>query len=162
MAELYSGAEITAMRASSLSPAPFKCSMMSAHPSAFLGFWEDTSRPFPFFCSRSLAESLAQVPAPCWGWWLHPAGELSPVSGSAWIPCYSFLKKLLLLFCLCFVACRILVPWPGNEPPSPTLGAQSLNHWTARKVPHVTLLIGSHSTITTSISRMSPTRLLLR
>ena len=29
----------------------------------------------------------------------------------------------------------ILVRWPGIEPLPPTLGAQSLNHWTTRKVP---------------------------
>ena len=29
----------------------------------------------------------------------------------------------------------ILVPQPGIKPVSPELGAQSLNHWTAREVP---------------------------
>ena len=28
-----------------------------------------------------------------------------------------------------------LVPWPGIEPGSPALGAQSLSHWTTRQVP---------------------------
>ena len=28
-----------------------------------------------------------------------------------------------------------LVPWPGNEPGSPELGAHSLSHWTTREVP---------------------------
>ena len=28
-----------------------------------------------------------------------------------------------------------LVPWPGIEPGSPALGAQSLSHWTTREVP---------------------------
>ena len=39
----------------------------------------------------------------------------------------------------CFAAIYgILVPWPGIEPWPPVLGAQSLNHWTTRKVPSST------------------------
>ena len=34
----------------------------------------------------------------------------------------------------------MLVPQPGNEPVSPALEAQSLNHWTAREVPHFLFL----------------------
>ena len=33
-------------------------------------------------------------------------------------------------------ACGILVPQPGIRPVPPALEAQSLSHWTARKVPH--------------------------
>ena len=33
------------------------------------------------------------------------------------------------------VACRISVPWPGNEPSPLTMRAQSPNHWTARELP---------------------------
>ena len=33
-------------------------------------------------------------------------------------------------------ACGILVPQPGIEPMPPALEAQSLNHWSAREVPH--------------------------
>ena len=32
-------------------------------------------------------------------------------------------------------ACRTLVPQPGIEPTPPAVEAQSLNHWTSRKVP---------------------------
>ena len=32
------------------------------------------------------------------------------------------------------VACGILVPQPGAEPMSPTVEAQSHNHWTTREV----------------------------
>ena len=32
------------------------------------------------------------------------------------------------------MACGILVPQPGVEPMSPTVEAQSHNHWTAREV----------------------------
>ena len=39
------------------------------------------------------------------------------------------------LFWLCQAACGILVFWPGIEPMTPALEAQSLNHWTAREVP---------------------------
>ena len=28
-----------------------------------------------------------------------------------------------------------LVPWPGIEPRTPVLGAQSLSHWATREVP---------------------------
>ena len=36
-------------------------------------------------------------------------------------------------------ACSILVLQPGIEPEPPTLEAQSLNHWTAREFPKVTI-----------------------
>ena len=36
------------------------------------------------------------------------------------------------LFWLHCAGCGILVPQPGIEPESPTLGAQSLNHWTGK------------------------------
>ena len=32
-------------------------------------------------------------------------------------------------------ACWVLAPRPGIKPMPPALGAQSLNHWTAREVP---------------------------
>ena len=35
-----------------------------------------------------------------------------------------------------------LVPWLGIEPGPPTLGVQSLSHWTTREVPTVTILNG--------------------
>ena len=35
----------------------------------------------------------------------------------------------------CHMAWEILVPWPGTEPTSPALEAQSLNHWTTGEVP---------------------------
>ena len=35
---------------------------------------------------------------------------------------------------LLVVACGILIPWPGMEPGPPTLGVQSLSHWTTREV----------------------------
>ena len=34
-----------------------------------------------------------------------------------------------------------LVPWPGFEPGPPALGAQSLSHWTSRKVPRETFKV---------------------
>ena len=37
-------------------------------------------------------------------------------------------------FWLCHVACRISVPWPGNEPSPLTMRAQSPNHWTTREL----------------------------
>ena len=36
------------------------------------------------------------------------------------------------------MACEISVSRPGMEPMPPALGAQSLNHWTAREVPRLT------------------------
>ena len=52
-------------------------------------------------------------------------------------------KQMRLFFFFLAIpgTCRILVPWPGIEPESPVLGAQSLNHWTTRKVPHVFLFV---------------------
>ena len=51
--------------------------------------------------------------------------------------CQLSLKKnyLFLFFWPHHGACWILVPWPGMVHTLPTLGAQSLNHWTTRKVP---------------------------
>ena len=37
------------------------------------------------------------------------------------------------------MACGILVTWPGIEPTSSALEAQSLNHWTTREVPRFSL-----------------------
>ena len=48
-------------------------------------------------------------------------------------------------------ACRILVPQPGIEPVPTALGAQSLNHWTAREVPAYPTSVCYHS-----ISRKNP------
>ena len=49
------------------------------------------------------------------------------------------LCSYFLFFCFifwpCCMACRILVPWPGVNPRPPALGAQRLNHWTAREAP---------------------------
>ena len=41
------------------------------------------------------------------------------------------------------LACGILVSWPGIEPVPRTLEAQSLNHWTTRKSPHLDFLYTS-------------------
>ena len=38
------------------------------------------------------------------------------------------------------MTCRILVPWPGIEPVSPTVGAGSVKRWTAREAPRLWLL----------------------
>ena len=35
------------------------------------------------------------------------------------------------------VACRISVSWPGTEPVTSVLGAQSLNHWATEEVPRI-------------------------
>ena len=37
-----------------------------------------------------------------------------------------------------------LIPWPGFEPRPPSLGVQSLSHWTTREVPARTLLFSLH------------------
>ena len=49
-------------------------------------------------------------------------------------------KAVMISFFYLFIfghtACGILVPQPGIEPGPPALEAWSLNHWTAREVPH--------------------------
>ena len=59
-------------------------------------------------------------------------------------PVVSFLFLSLLLFFVFFwpwhMACGILVPWPGIEPASPAVEAQTLNHWTTSKVPSFFIL----------------------
>ena len=44
---------------------------------------------------------------------------------------YFLFKKLFWPHCM---SCGILVPWPGIEPMSLAVEAQSLNHWTTREV----------------------------
>ena len=44
------------------------------------------------------------------------------------------------------MACEILVSQPVIKPLSPALGAQSLNHWTAREVPEHSLNFKSKTT----------------
>ena len=48
------------------------------------------------------------------------------------------LQKFFWPHCVAF---GILVPQPGIEPMLPALGAQSLNQWTTRGFPYVTLII---------------------
>ena len=65
------------------------------------------------------------------------------------LACICHLALIAGLWCVCtiiifwplHVACGILVPWPGIEPTPPALAVWSLNHWTAREVPHVLLLL---------------------
>ena len=45
------------------------------------------------------------------------------------------MREAQLFFWLYHMACRILVPWPGIKPLSPSLAVWSLNHWTTSKVP---------------------------
>ena len=49
-----------------------------------------------------------------------------------WIP-------FLVVLCFCFgphcLACGVLVPWSGMEPPPAAMEAQSLNHWATKEVP---------------------------
>ena len=59
---------------------------------------------------------------------------------SAWnvLSCLeAFVTLVLLLLYFAHTACGILIPWPGVEPVSPALEVQSLNHWTAREIPHL-------------------------
>ena len=52
---------------------------------------------------------------------------------------YSQRKIFNLLFCLgpYYIACGILVPWPGIEPMSLGVKVQSLNLWMAREFPKI-------------------------
>ena len=56
--------------------------------------------------------------------------------GSRLRPLFIYLLFIFpVFFCLCCMACEILVPQPEIEPMPPALEAQSLNHWTTRGVP---------------------------
>ena len=54
-------------------------------------------------------------------------------------------KKFIYFWPHC-TACGILVPSPGMEPMPPAVEARSLNHWTAREVPHTfsSYFLGTH------------------
>ena len=49
---------------------------------------------------------------------------------------FPFFFSLSLSFFV-VAACKVLVPQPGIEPKTPAVETQSLNHWTARKIPHI-------------------------
>ena len=63
------------------------------------------------------------------------AGREASCSEAAGSGLYLFICCYLYFpfFCLCCMACEILVPQPEIEPMPPTVEAQSLNHWTTRK-----------------------------
>ena len=67
-------------------------------------------------------------PLRCW----QNCKKLSPV---VQVPQKHFLTSFFFFFQLHFLACRILVPWPGIEPVSSSVKMQSPNHWTAREFP---------------------------
>ena len=48
-----------------------------------------------------------------------------------------FFSQIFFFFRLCYAARGILIPPPGIELRPPALEAQSLNHWTTRKVPQM-------------------------
>ena len=66
--------------------------------------------------------------------------------------CFYFKYYLLTWPCqVLVVACGVfscdvwdLAPWPGIEPGSPALGAQSLSHWTTRAVLKEEMLLRGH------------------
>ena len=53
---------------------------------------------------------------------------------------YWFLN--FFFFCLCRVACGILVPQPGIEPTPHAVEVWSLNHWTTREAPDISVYNG--------------------
>ena len=57
-----------------------------------------------------------------------------------------------LLFLPCCTACEILVSQQGFKPRPSALRVQSLNHWTARELPHMILLIYKCPKYTSSVS----------
>ena len=85
----------------------------------------------------------AAGPAQLWGTDQQEEGK----AAKAWTPGKNWVSEMdsfllpvsLHIYCM---ACRILVPQPGMEPVTPGVGAQSLNHWTAREVPTWPLLKG--------------------
>ena len=48
-----------------------------------------------------------------------------------------FIRTMFLFFWSCPEVCGILIPQSGVELELPELELQSLNHWTARKVPDI-------------------------
>ena len=54
---------------------------------------------------------------------------------------YLFIYINIYICWLCHETCRILVPCPGIEPMSSTLGTLSFNHWTTKGVPKWAILI---------------------
>ena len=71
--------------------------------------------------------------------------------GSMWALCcigQAFSNLVSKLRLSCSMACRILVPWPGIEPPVPYIERWILNHWTPRAVrSHVDLRFPAFRTL---------------
>ena len=65
-----------------------------------------------------------------------------------WVLLFSKKKKNYFIFRLHYSACGILVPQPGIKPMPPILGVQSLNHWTTREVPSITIHSTRHQVYT--------------
>ena len=85
---------------------------------------------FPFICSvEEICKGLVLIAKPLCAFYYD----------ALW------LMQFFLFFFLIFIvylaapglSCSMwdLVPWPGIEPGTPALGAQSLNHWASREVP---------------------------
>ena len=56
------------------------------------------------------------------------------------------LNLFIYLFWLYHAAYGILVPWPGIEPVTSAVEAQSLNLWTAREIPNFLIFCQSNDT----------------
>ena len=63
-----------------------------------------------------------------------PLGNLKQGSDITWFTFFFF------IFWPCHVACGNLVPQPGIEPVASTLRVRSLNYWTSREIPRLTVL----------------------
>ena len=91
-------------------------------------------------------KSVSKVTCPVpWAWLVVTSGHLERLT--VWWN-YAF----LIIFI--FLACGILVPWPGIEPVPSALGAPSCNQLTTREVPAVLLADGRAASERTSLSRL--------
>ena len=64
------------------------------------------------------------------------------------ILCY-LIQFIIIIFWPLYIACEILFPWPGIKPMSPTVEAQSPNHWTTREVLEMDILISDRGIVYT-------------
>ena len=88
---------------------------------------------FFFFCVR-----VFFCLSPPTSWFLFPPVGLNfwQALSMWWDSPRKLQISIVFFFFFSPVTCGVLVPWPGFEPGSLAVKAQSPNHWTAREFPH--------------------------
>ena len=87
----------------------------------------------------TMSQSICLCSFPLWLLYQNNSGEPYLIfQSSLWLTGFILNNPLwFFFFKLYYMACRILVPWPGIEPTPSAVKMQSPNHWTTRKFPTI-------------------------